>query len=815
MRKINFNSGWEVLTVDTSVYPEEPGKESKKITLPYDAMIHNRRSPDASGKACSGYFPSGSYIFRKTFFVSKEHLGNQVMLLFEGVYMNAKVTINGNFAGSHPYGFSPFLVNVTALLRYGEENTICVSVVTSRDCRWYSGCGIYRDVYLLVGNGVFIAPYGVKIMTPDPDRSVADIQAEVSICNKTALTKQLKLQLEVLDTNNVIVADDQAALTAFADAECVTHRHIYLRNPRLWSADSPVLYTLAVRLLDGDACIEEKKERFGIRKLQIDPCHGLRVNGERVKLRGVCFHHDNGILGAANFRDYEFLRVARAKACGANAIRSVHNPASPYLLEACDELGMYVMDEAFDMWTTPRFAYDYSLFFSQWWKEDLEAMVHRDFNHPSVIIYSIGNELTEVGKASGASLNRQMAATIRALDHNRFVLNCVNGMLALGDRLDEVLSDLPSEDGCIIKPKTSEINTMMTELFEKMPRISKHHLVGEMTEETFSDLDIAGYNYMTGRYQTDKDIYPNRVICGTESGIPDMGELWRVIVDNDNIIGDFTWSGAEYIGEAGICKYDYEMKETGSIYGIYPWYLANSGMYDLIGVKRDGAYFMEIAWGLTTKPHITVRRPERFGQAYTSSFWALSDAVANWTHPGFEGKPVIVEVFSSSDEVELLQNGESLGRKPCGIGHRMTAVFETTYCPGKLEAIAYSNGVEMGRDALITSGEAVRISVEASSLDVPADPSRMVFVTMWLADKDDQPNRSAKAKIFAEVKGPGVLFGFGSGDPMSEEDFDDSSRSTFDGYAVAAIRPTGEKGVITLMLQADGFEPVSLEILAH
>lgn len=807
MKKINFNADWTVTSGTSSNFAEK-----RKITLPYDAMIHNRRTPDAVGQYSSGFFPSGKYVFEKRFHVPSEYRGKRIEFLFEGIYMNAIVSINGAYVDNHPYGYSPFVLDATAFLRFGEDNTIAISCVTSRDCRWYSGCGIYRDVCMLIGESVHIVPNGVHISTPDVEQACASVQTDISIRNISMETRSLSLRLRILDNQGAPVAENNAAFTAFANRTITTRRRIFIQNPHLWNADAPVLYALEVCLMDGDVCLEKCTEKFGIRKLQLDPFNGLRVNGVPTKLRGVCFHHDNGILGAANFKDYEYRRVALAKRYGANAIRSVHNPASPYLLEACDELGMYVMEEAFDMWNLPRFDYDYSRHFSKWWEKDVEAMVDRDYNHPSVIMYSIGNELPETGNPSGADQNRKIAAKLHELDHHRYVINCVNGMLSIGDRLDEVLADLPEKDGSISKPKTCEINTLMSELFDKMPTISKHHIVSKMTEETFADLDIAGYNYMSGRYIMDRALYPNRMICGTESGIPTMGELWEAIKNNANIIGDFTWSGAEYLGEAGICKYDYEMKSTEGIFGDYPWYIANSGMFDLIGIPRDGAYFMQIAWQLTDKPHITVQRPQRYGQPYASSFWALSDAISSWTYPGFEGKPVIIEVFSSAEEVELRLNGQPIGRKSAGLGNRITAAFETVYAPGTLEAIAYTGGTEVGRDILETAGEAVKIVADANAASMLADPAGLVFVTMYLADRNGNVNRFARAAITAEVEGPAVIQGFGSGDPTTEEIFDDLTRTTFDGYAMLALRPTGKPGTVNLTLKSDGYVPASVSI---
>ena len=545
---------------------------------------------------------------------------------------------------------------------------------------------------------------------------------------------------------------------------------------------------------------------FGIRSLRLDPEHGLRINGETVKLRGACVHHDNGVLGAATFARAEERRVQILKDAGFNAIRMSHHPMSTAMLDACDRLGVLVMDEAFDMWTSAKSDFDYSLNFPQWWEADIEAMVAKDVNHPSVIVYSIGNEIPETGSPAGAAWGRKLAEKVRALDGTRYVTNAVNGMLAVLDDLAAMRSQ-PSEDG---------INTLMADPGDMMNAISSSDLVTRRTAESFSVLDIAGINYAEARYALDRDLFPNRIIVGSETFPTRIDGNWRLVSQYPNVIGDFTWTGWDYLGEAGIGRPQYATADgtRPSFNGPYPWLLAGCGDIDITGHRRPASYYRQIVFGLRDRPYLAVRRPEHHGKTFTGTPWAWSDSVASWTWPGSAGAPVTVEVYSAADEVELLLNGQSLGRKPAGDSHRFRAEFETLYQPGELLAIAYTGGTETGRHLLRSAAGPLQLRAETGRHMITADGADLAYVSLTLTDPAGTCCTHADRPVRLEVTGQGVLLGFGSAVPATEERFDATERRTYDGRALAVLRPAGP-GKIRLTATAPECEPAEIVITAE
>ena len=439
MIRESFNEGWE-FRPKVSSFAElgRGGAPWRPVTLPHDAMIGQERvapdGDDAEGGA-NAYFPGGTWEYRKTFFVPEEERGRRHLVEFEGVYRDAMVYVNGDYAGQRPYGYSLFRVDAGRFLRFGADNEIRVEARAHRDSRWYTGAGIYRDTWLLTGPLVRIGPGGVRVITPDTDTERAVVEIATTVENDSIAIRTPRLLTEIRDAAGTLVATDACPVSVLPGEPAIARQRLYVRAPALWSPDSPALYSARVTLTEEDGESDAETVTFGIRSLRLDPDHGLRINGETVKLRGACVHHDNGVLGAATFARAEERRVQILKDAGFNAIRMSHHPMSMAMLDACDRLGMLVMDEAFDMWTSAKSDFDYHLNFPQWWERDIEAMVAKDVNHPSVIAYSIGNEIPETGSPAGAAWGRRLAEKVRALDGSRYVTNAVNGMLAVLDDL--------------------------------------------------------------------------------------------------------------------------------------------------------------------------------------------------------------------------------------------------------------------------------------------------------------------------------------------------------------------------------------------
>ncbi|ABW12601.1 glycoside hydrolase family 2 sugar binding [Parafrankia sp. EAN1pec] len=818
MIRSSFNDGWSFRR-KTDAFLEILGRADapwEDVRLPHDAMVGLERDGADTEAGQRGYYPSGAYQYRKTFFAPEKYRNRRVTLEFEGVYRNARVFINGDFAAQRAYGYSNFYVHTDHLLKYGSNNEIVVEAYSGNDTRWYSGGGVYRNTKLIVGDLVHLALDGVKITTPAVDGDLAVVAVATELQNESPVTRSLEVLTEIVDADGTVVARDTAPVTAFIGDRLTLRQRLSVPQPELWGVDRPYLYLCRTSVTADGELLDQETTRFGIRTLTIDPRRGLRVNGEVVNLRGACIHHDNGVIGAATIDRAEQRRVEILKQAGFNAIRSSHNPMSKALLDTCDQLGVLVIDELFDAWTRSKVSQDYALDFATWWESDVRAMVDKDFNHPSVILYSIGNEIPETGTAAGAAISRRLAETIRSIDSTRFVTNGVNGLLAGGP---DLLASFPGES----RKKDSEsldVNGFMTRFRELMPILMSSEVVGSKTAESMACLDVAGYNYLESRYGQDGAQFPNRVIVGTETYPADIDTNWRLVQDHSHVIGDFTWTGWDYLGEPGTGRIEYEGDDetTNSALnhqGGYPWLTAWCGDIDITGHRRPASYYREIVFGLRGKPYIAVHRPERFGRAVrVAMWWSWSDSVSSWSWNGHEDRPVRLEVYSAADEIELLVNGRRVGTAPAGEKNRFKAEFETVYEPGEIVAVAYTGGRETGRTSLRSATGEVRLDAAADRTRITADDTDLAYVALTLVDGAGNLYNTADRKVAVEVTGPAVLQGFGSADPRPTENFFDTVRTTFDGRALAVIRPTAP-GSITVTATAEGCEPSTVRIEAE
>lgn len=792
-------------------------EEPVRINLPHDAMILEVRDKNCKNGSHTGYFPGGVYTYTKKFFVPEEYKNKTLIIEFEGVYMNAMVYVNGAFAGKCPYGYSNFYIKLDRFLKYGSENEIRVVVKNSAEpnSRWYSGSGIYRYVRLMEGELLHIGVDGIKITTLDIDKDEAVIEVMSVLENEGLDTRQVILQTEIKDKYGNIVTSDSTKVTVYKNDSAIVRQRLYIEDPQLWSLEKPNLYYCYSKVISDNQLIDEDINHFGIRKLQLSRKNGLRLNGEVIKLRGACIHHDNGVIGACSFAKAEERRVKILKTAGFNAIRMAHNPASKVLLDACDRLGMLVMDEAFDAWNISKTDYDYGNYFTEWWKEDIKKMVDKDYNHPSVIIYSIGNEIPDIGNMDGAIWARKIAEYIRSLDRTRYITSGVNGFIAVSTKLEELLkSVMPQSE--TQSSKDQGIGDVTPNIADAIGKLTVHPIIGEITEETFSILDIAGYNYMESRYEMDGARYPNRIICGTETAPPSIDRNWELVRRNSYIIGDFTWTGWDYLGEAGVGKIEYDSSgDNTGIFTGYPWYLANCGDIDICGFRRPQSYYREIVWGLRKDPYIAVENPAYYGKKPIVTQWSWTNVTDSWTwQEEFIGKPIKVEVYSSSEIVELYVNGKLIGSKPAGEKNRFKAVFETVYEPGEILAISYTNGEEDGRSSLKTAGLPEVICAKTDKNEIVADGDDLVFIELSLCDKNGIINQLDNKKIRINIKGPGILQGFGSADPKSAENFYDYERTTYLGKALAVIRSTTEPGEIEVTFEAEGCKPARVNIIS-
>lgn len=819
----SFNAGWSVRPIQNP-FSELAGPIStpEPVTLPHDAMIGTPRDPSASHAIA--YFPAGVWEYTKSFEAPAEWRDRRVALQFEGVYRDAMVYVNDDLAASEPNGYAEFIVDLDPFLRYSEQNTIKTVCRAGTDSRWYSGAGIYRPVHLWVQNPVHLVIDGMWITTPEIEdhSAVVDIAAEVQ--NDTAHTVTVRLACQVHNPAGETMASGDIPVTLRPHTTVTARQRLTVSDPARWSPDQPHLYSCTTTVVEDGTEFDRNVTEFGIRALQLDPAQGLRINGEVVKLRGACVHHDNGPIGAATIGRAEERRVELLKAAGFNALRSAHNPMSRAMLDACDRQGVIVMDETWDMWTDNKMNHDYALRFEERWRNDVATLVRKDRNHPSVVLYSTGNEIPEVGSPLGAARARAIAEHVRSLDPHRYVTNGVQPMLAIRGliaRIPEMLGlmEAPDSSDEVEPPAADEaesqgVNTQMAMWAMVKDQVMRDPIIAEGIEEVCASLDVAGYNYVANRYLLDHELYPNRVIVGSETNVTDLGRDWPIICAHPHLIGDFTWTGWDYLGEVGIGRigYDDEDPVSEGIPGVvapFPWLVSHTGDIHITGVRRPASYYREIVFGLRHEPFIAVQRPNNAHKkiAYSGP-WSWSDTVDSWSWGGHEGTEVDVEVYAAADEVELVLNGQSLGRQPT---IEFRARFAATYEPGELTAIAYTDGQETARTALCTASGPLHLEVEADRVEVLATDSDLAFVSVRLTDDSGTVNPVANRPVEVSVEGPGVVQGFASADHQATEPFGSTTCTTYDGQALAVIRPTGP-GVIDLTFTADGLAPAACRL---
>ena len=769
-------------------------ENARTITLPHDAMLLREADPSSPGGNDAGYRFGGSYVYCKKFIAPEVWEQQTVKLKFEGIYQEAAVYVNSQLAARCAYGYTAFYVNLNDFLRYGQENTIRILVRTADmpNSRWYSGSGIYRDVYLLTGGTTCIDETGVRISTREYDGTDALTVVHVPVVNRDCRAVSCEIETEILAKGGVLAATEKTSVFLKGDAKELVQQRILVPDACLWSEENPVLYTVRTKLRVKGTAVDQAEDTFGIRTLALDSKNGLRVNGRTVKLRGACIHHDNGLLGAAAYEAAEYRRIRLLKEAGFNAVRCAHNPASPAMLRACDALGVYVMDEAFDMWTRAKTDHDYSRHFNDAWRRDLAAMAAKDYNHPSVILYSLGNEIPEIATDHGAALGREMASYMRSLDDTRYVMPSVNGVFASGDDIGQIMAEVLEAAG----DTSGNVNNFMQAMDAHMDEIITHPIVSGNLEKAAAGWDLIGYNYMTARYEQDKNTYPNRVIVGSETYPPEIARNWEIIGRCSNVIGDFTWTGWDYMGEAGVGIPAYRFGEGG--FGAkFPCQLAYTGDIDITGFRRPASFFREIVFGRREQPYIAVQNPEKYGQDLIKTPWVLSDSVSSWTYRGFEGQPVVVEVYAPGDEVELLINGAGLGRKPAGEAAGYIARFETVYTPGVLEAVAYKDGTELGRTTLTTAADDERgIRMDREEGD------ELLYLPVSVCDASGNVFTDETLTLTCTVSGDAELLGWGSGDPKPKYNYIGNTTETWNGRALAILKPMGVHGQAQVSVSA-------------
>ncbi len=817
MIKQKFNTGWIFQVGDGGALSGllgGGGPKPKPVTLPHDAEIETPRSgDDVVTTSGNGFFHPDNYVYTKKY--TPEDASKSYVLEFEAVYQNALVYVNGVFVQKHPYGYGNFYADITNFLHFGEENEIKVLVRNHMPSgRWYTGGGIYRDVNLMVADRLHIAPDGVRLATTDLDEEFAKVRVDTDLEYKGLGVRNAWLTIQLFDANGAEAAADTMQVTMIEGKAGTYRQWLMVEKPHTWDADDPYLYTYKATLKDGDTVVDEECGIFGIRTVKVDVRRGLRINGKTVNLAGGCVHHDCGITGAADYAHAQEIRVRNLKKAGFNALRSSHYPMSRRMIEACDRLGMYIMDEFADVWTSTKVEGDYGMQMSDWWQYDVDNIVRKDYNHPSVILYSIGNEIPEIGNPLSTQWGKLLSDRLRELDDTRFTVNSMNTMLAVMDRMPQIIGEIMAAQGVDVSAMQQqaeaggdapamEINSMMSNLQDIMSLVGNGEASGKAVVEACGQVDISGFNYSALRYEPDHEKWPNRVIMGSETYPGDLDFNWALVEKLPYVIGDFDWTAYDYLGEAGIGSIAYG-EASQSFYAPFPMKSAYCGDLDLLGDPQPVAYWREIVWGRRTAPYIAVQHPEHFGEKVKMSQWRMTDSIRSWNFDGFEGKPVKIEVYADADEVELFVNGDSVGTAAVGTRKTFIADFETTYRAGRIEAVAKKNGVETGRDVIETA-DAASVNAPAADVDcIPADGTDIGYVEICMTDAAGRLNPECAVPVTVKVEGAGELAGFGSANPCSAENYFDGTAKPFGGRLRAAVRGTGEAGTMTVTLSADG-----------
>lgn len=735
--------------------------QSPRLIGPFDARLNdNQALAHSANGAPTAYTVGGVGWYRKHFTLPPLAPDAHVELEFDGVYMNAQIWLNGRLVAEHPNGYSPFDVDLTPHLDLSGRNVLAVRVANiGRNSRWYSGSGIYRHVRLNIVRATRFEQWGLTVTTPVVTADAATVHVVARTINAASESFVIT---RIRDSGGKIIAEGTGAVDVPAQ--------LHLARPRLWSPDNPALYEVECLLVAGGRTIDRMTAPLGIRKIEIDAVNGLRINGKPFKLRGGCIHHDNGLLGAAAIDRAEERKVELLKARGFNALRASHNPSSPAFLEACDRLGMLVVEEGFDMWRVSKNPDDYGLYFDGWWKRDLAAMVRRGVNHPSIFMWSIGNEIPERGEPDGVATARMLADETRRLDPTRPVTQAVPGSAG------------PDVTGPGGKPD----------------------------QAAFQFLDVAGYNYRLSSYERDHAKFPDRVMVGTESFPIDVDKIWRLTEKSPYLIGDFVWTAMDYLGEAGIGRTGLTGDKPGE--AEYPWFGAGCGDIDLIGAQRPQSLARDVVWGLSPL-EIAVQRPIPDGRREVPFLWGWRDELQSWTWPGAEGKSLSVSVFSRAERFKVELNGRLVSDQTIDVSKGAITHVDVPYEPGTLLVTALVGSRPVARRKLETAGAPDTLRLKPDRKRIAPDGNDLVYVTIEIVDRSGLLVPDAAHIFRADVSGPVELVALGNANPRGIGSFRQSVAKTWHGRALAVLRPTGEPGLARISIESDGLQSAQMSVM--
>jgi beta-galactosidase len=728
---------------------------------------------DLPGGEDVGYLRGGTGWYRKTF--TLEEPGKHVYIHFDGVQTETVLWVNGQRVGENLNGYTPFFFDITGYLKEGgEENQILVKVhCPTESSRWFPGAGIYRNVSLSVVDPIHVKVWGIGIQTPEADRYQARLRLEITLANRLEYPGEVELMAEAMDPGGNRIKIGSEVISLEADSETNILMEGIVEDPLLWDVDAPHLYTLTVRVRKEGKICDSYTTPFGIRTIGYSAEDGFTLNGKNILLKGACMHHDNGLLGAAAFPMAEERRVRIMKDHGYNAIRTAHNPPSREFLLACDRLGMLVIDEYVDTWVKPKRKNGYHRHFQEDWELSLANMIGRDRNHPSIIMWSYGNEIQERADPDGLFLAKQLIECIRSIDSTRPVTLGVNGVW-----------DNPD-------------------------------LVWEDMDPVFKIMDIGGYNYRWVKYESDHERVPDRIIYGAETLPREVDEAWALVEKHSYVIGDFVWTCMDYLGESGIGHTNYRLigDSTENFFQPWPWYVAWCGDIDITGNRKAQLSLRDVVWG-NSRLELAVHEPIPAGHYELQHYWGWPREHQSWNWEGFEGEPLHVNVYTSYPKVRLELNGQRVEEKELSAGQFETS-FVVPYAEGELVAVGVEHGEESERKSLITTGRPAKIKLEAEHSFVEADRQSLAFIRVSVCDDKGRIVPRDTSLIEIKVHGQGTLLAAGNGSPIIQGSIRDAKLNLYNGRGLVILRSNGEKGMIRLEAFANELDVAVVEIVAR
>lgn len=783
----SINQGWLFQLGDLEDFTKADRQRWQKVDLPHDWSVKGLLSPTLA--SATGYLPGGIGWYHKSLTIPQEKQGEKVYLYFEGVYNRSEVFLNGHSLGKRPNGYISFMYDATPYIEYGKENVIDVRVDHSQsaDSRWYTGSGIYRNVWLVYANPVHIGQWGV-FAYPEVKKNQGTLHIEVEINNETSANANLTIINELLSPEGKSVGKNTKKLNATAGQSKITTA-IKVSRPALWDLDNPKLYTLKTTVLADGKVIDETATRTGFRTFTFDPDKGFALNGEWMKMKGVCIHHDAGVLGAAVPFDVWKRRLLILKEIGCNAIRTSHNPQAPELYDLCDELGLLVLNEAFDEWEfpkrkwlegwnvgTPGFQGSYD-FFEEWGEKDLEDMVRRDRNHVSVFAWSIGNEVDYPNDPYSHPVLGGDRAGFTQASYGGYNPDAPDAMRlgAIAKRLVAVVKKFDPS------------------------RVTTAGLAGvAMSNQTEypGALDIAGYNYTESKYAEDHKTYPKRVIYGSENG---QGfDAWKAVRDNEYIFGQFLWTGLDYLGEAGR----------------WPSRGLNTGMVNFAGFIKPRGYFRQSLW--SDKPmaylgtYLNMPPPSRPGFGGDRRERPPSmDAPSVWNYE--DGQPIRVVCYTNAAKAQLLLNGKKIGTPKAYDDKTGIIYWDLPYEKGKLEVIGLNESdQEVSRYAIQSSEQPYALTVE-SVLKSECE-NGLAQVILQVVDEKGIPVVLSDNEVTCRIEGPAKLLGLEAGNNSDMSNYTDNAHRVYQGRLLAYIQPTGEAGSIKVRFTSPWLKPAEVVI---